>query len=105
MKSTSLNLKAIDKKMRNKRKEKELSDLYNRAFKGLPRPKDLAGELSGLERYLVELRKLNDEVSRRYGDDPHFQNSFYWLNKELDSVASEIIRKKIQQLQADRLGL
>lgn len=93
------------KKAQAKAKEQEIEKLYERAFKGLPRPETLPQEIAGLERYMTNLQRLKDEMIRRHGTDPHFQSAFYWLDKELDTAATQIVRKKIEILQTERIGL
>lgn len=99
-----LTLKHLRKKAKQTEQEKAVEELLERAYKGVA-PTTPAGEIAALQRYMRNLEKLKAEIIRNHGQNSHYQGALYWVNKELDGCASEIVRKQIEQLQADRLNL
>lgn len=100
-----LALKHLRKKAKQTEQEKAAEELLERAYKGIPTPTTPAGEIAALQRYMRNLEKLKAEIIRNHGQNSHYQSALYWVNKELDGCASEIVLKQIEQLQADRLNI
>lgn len=103
-KMNPLTLKFQRKQAKQTEAEQAQEEFLKRAYKGTS-PTTPAGEIAALQRYSTNLEKLKAEILREHGQNSHYQGALYWINKELDSTATEIVRKQIDQLQANRLNL
>lgn len=101
----TLTLKAQRKKAKVEKQQQHVRDFYTRAFKGLPKPETPAQELLGIERYLANLERLKDEIERKYAEKPHFNNAMYWVTRELETAAYQLVRLRIEILHNERMGL
>lgn len=97
----TLTLKAQRKKAKVEKQQQHVRDFYARAYKGLAiAPDTPQSKLIALERYLSNLESLHQEYSRKWEGKPDmYQNSLYWVEREIDMATMEIVRTRIRILQ------